>query len=122
MAAPVIDQSRRAGVVRTASDVNVPGAGNVAAVLTYAAVAGKAHVLDSVTFGYDGTPTAGMLTVSDAGVTVFSVPVTAGGPGPIEFVPPIRGTTNAAMVVTLAAGGGSVKGQISAAHRLEPGA
>lgn len=118
MATPVIDQPTQQGVVRTQSDVNVP-ASNTAAVLTYSAVAGKRHVLDGVTWSYSGAPTGGRITITSAGVTVFDVDVTAGGPGYLPFPRPLAGLVNAALVVTLAAGGSGVVGKINAVHRME---
>jgi hypothetical protein len=47
------------------------------------------------------------------------VDVAAAGPGFFNFDPPLRGSENTALIVTLASGAGSVKGKVNAAHRLE---
>ena len=117
MAAPVIDVSRT-GYSRAATDA-VTSTANAAAVITYGASGGRVHVLDGVTFSYSGDPTGGRLTVAVAGTTRFSVAITKGGPGPIPFDPPIRSGVGEAMVVTLAAGGGSLTGDLCCAHRVE---
>jgi hypothetical protein len=107
-------------IQRTTSDVNAPSS-NTAAVLTYAAVSDRRHVLDGVQFSYSGgTPTGGNLKVEDgAGTTVLSLDVTAAGHGWVPFAPGLAGRVNTAMIVTLAAGGSGVSGKLNAAHRLE---
>jgi hypothetical protein len=106
-------------VQRTTSDVHAPSS-NTAAVLTYSAVSDRRHVLDSVQWSYSGSPTSGNLKVEDgAGTTVYSVDVTAAGPGFFNFEPALAGRANTAMIVTLAAGGSGVSGKVNAGHRLE---
>jgi hypothetical protein len=106
-------------IQRTTSDVHAPSS-NTAAVLNYAAVSDRRHVLDGLQWSYSGTPTAGNLKVEDgAGTTVFSLDVTAAGPGFIPFEPALAGRTNTALIVTLAAGGAGVSGKVNAGHRLE---
>jgi len=106
-------------VQRTTSDVNAP-ASNTAAVLTYAAVSDRRHVLDSVEWSYSASPTGGNLKIEDgAGTTVFSIDVTAAGPGFFKFAPGLAGRANTALIVTLAAGGSGVSGKVNAGHRLE---
>lgn len=88
---------------------------NTAATFTYAAVPGKQHNISSVVWSYSGSPTGGNLKIEDgSGTTVFSVDITSAGPGFIPFGPAIRGSTNTAMIVTLAAGGSGVSGKINA--------
>lgn len=90
-------------------------AANTAAVITFAAAAGQRHHLVSVAWSYSAAPTGGRLTVEDgAGVFVFDVDITAAGPGSKDFLWPIRGEVNTAMVVTLAAGGAGVSGKLNA--------
>ena len=106
-------------VQRTTSDVNAP-ASNTAAVLTYAAVSDRRHVLDGIQWSYSAAPTGGNLKVEDgSGTTVFSIDVTAAGPGFVPFAPGLAGRGNTAMIVTLAAGGSGVSGKVNASHRLE---
>lgn len=111
---------RRRGYVRSSTgDTHAP-ASNTAAVLTYAAVAGRKHVLDALVWSYSGTPTGGNLKVEDgSGTTVFSMDVTAAGAGFVEFHLPLSGRENTALIVTLAAGGSGVSGKVNAGHRLE---
>lgn len=93
-------------------DKSLPAA-NTAAALTFAAVAGQKHHLVYVAWSYSAAPTGGKLTVEDGvGTTVFEVDVTAGGPGSLAL-PPIIGSVNTALVVTLAAGGASVTGKLN---------
>ena len=97
------------------TNVHVP-ASNTAAVITYAAAgAGVSHVISGVAWSYSAAPTGGNLKIEDAsGTTVFSVDITAAGPGFIPFQSPLKGTANAAMILTLAAGGSGVTGKVDA--------
>ncbi len=104
-------------VRQTANDVHAPAA-NVAAVLTYAADANGKHTLGAIFFSYSAAPTGGRLTVTDGGATVFDLAITGAGPDAIYFDPPLSGTQNAALVITLAAGGGTVAGKLNARHWL----
>jgi len=95
------------------ADVHAPAA-NTAAVVTYAAATDRGHVVTGVAWSYSAAPTGGNLKVEDgSGNTVFSMDVTAAGAGVIVFPRPKRGTTDTAMIVTLAAGGASVSGKVS---------
>jgi hypothetical protein len=107
---PTTRQSRAAA----STNVHAP-ASNTAAVVTYSAGgSGVAHVISGVAWSYGGAPTSGNLKIEDgSGTTVFSVDVTAAGPGFIPFNPPLKGTANTAMIVTLAAGGSGVSGKVS---------
>lgn len=94
--------------------VHEPAADTAAVVTLAAAGAGVSNVLGLVAWSYDDDPTAGSLTIEDgSGTTVFKVDVTSGGPGFFPFAPPIKGTANTAMIITLAAAGGSVSGLVS---------
>lgn len=88
--------------VNTISPVNLPAPG-----------AGKHWVIGSVEWGYSGAPTGGQLTITDGGVEVFRVYITAGGPGSFSWNPAKRFTDNAAVVVSLAAGGAGVSGCVN---------
>src|SRR5690606_976301 len=92
---------------------------DAAAVKTRSAVAGQRHVLTGVLVGYDGEPDGGLLTITDGGVTVLSVPILVGGPAPIQFPSLLMGGINSTVVITLAAGGSGVKGYLNLfGHRL----
>lgn len=80
-------------------------AANTAAIVTVAAVADSAIVLDTIEWSYSGDPTNGALTVEDgAGTTVKKIDITKGGPGQLVFPNGLQFTENTAVVVTLAAG------------------
>jgi hypothetical protein len=116
-----------ASVTQVASDApaaNVPAA-NVAAVLTFAAVPGAAHRLTFLAYSYSiPNPALGRLTVNDAilgNIIDVDIPIAAATVPLVSPVivplPPggIQGSLNAAMVITLAAGGAAVQGKLSAA-------
>jgi hypothetical protein len=97
----------------SSSDVHAPAA-NTAAVVTYAAVSDRRHGLSGIAWSYSAAPTNGNLKVEDgSGTTVFSMDITAAGPGVVYFTPPKLGSLNTALIVTLAAGGASVSGKVS---------
>ena len=92
------------------NDVNAP-ASNTAAVITYSANAISAHYIEGLYWSYSGAPAAGNLKIEDgSGTTVFSLDITAAGPGflPLEKL----GTPNTAMIITLAAGGVGISGKV----------
>lgn len=104
---------RPSSVVVGAADVHAPAAAT-AAVVTYAADASAAHIVSGIAWSYSAAPTGGNLKIEDgAGNTVFSIDITAAGPGYIYFEPAKKGTLNTAMIVTLASGAGSVVGKVS---------
>ena len=88
---------------------------NTAAVVTLAADSEQCHVITSITFGYNATPTSGSVVVTAGGTTIFSVPVAAAGAGQIHFPYGLHNDAalNEAVVVTLAAAGASVTGRIN---------
>lgn len=103
---------------RSVASANYVTATNAAAVLTYAAAgSGVSHVIGGLVFSYSGTPTGGSLTITDGGTTVFSVDITASGPGPIVFPRPMKFAANSAVVVTLAAGGSGVVGKLQTSSK-----
>jgi hypothetical protein len=94
-------------------------AGNTAVVLTYAANAER-HVIGALHISYSNTPTGGAITIENgAGVIVFDADITVGGLTVIPFNPPLAGSPNTAMIITLAAGGGTVVGTLNARHWLQ---
>lgn len=96
------------------TNIHVPAAAT-AAIVTYAAAgAGVAHLIEGVAWSYSAAPTGGRLTITDAGVTVFDIDITAAGPGYIPFPRGLRSdAANTAMVVTLASGAGAVAGKVA---------
>ena len=93
---------------------------NTAAVITIAAVAGVAHELESVSFSYDAAPTGGSITIeSPSGTTLQKLFITAAGAGPVPLGNSClkSPTVNAAMIITLAAGGSGVSGIVNAIQR-----
>lgn len=99
-------------------NVHVPAA-NTAAVVTLPAVAGRINVVKYLAWSYSGAPTGGRLSITDGGVTVFDVDITAGGHGSIPLGPGFQsGARNAAVVATLAAGGVGLTGKLSVGSAL----
>lgn len=95
-------------------------AANTAVVKTYAAVASQKHRLTALSCSWSGTaPTVGLLTVEDgSGNTIWSADVTLALNTPQSInLPPggLAGTTNTAMIITLAAGGASAVGKLNTA-------
>jgi hypothetical protein len=89
-------------------------AANTAAVVTLAAPgAGRQHRVWNIYWSYDVNPTAGGLTITDGGDTVFSIAITKSGPGYVRYPQAGEGGPNAAVVVTLAAGGAGVTGKVN---------
>lgn len=98
----------------SSADIHAPSS-NTAAVVTYAAATDKQHVITGIAWSYDGAPTGGNLKIEDvSGTTVFSIDITAAGPGVIYFNPPKSAAAkNTALIITLAAGGSGVTGKVS---------
>jgi hypothetical protein len=96
-----------------AGNVHAPAAATAAVITKAAAGAGIHHVISGIAFSYSAAPTGGNLTITDGGVTVFNIDITAAGWGQINFDEPIMGDANAAMVVTLASGAGAVVGKVN---------
>jgi hypothetical protein len=89
-------------------------ASNTAAVVTIAAVTGKQNAISGIAWSYNAAPTAGNLKIENgSGVTVFSIDITAAGPGFIPWPVAIRGSVTTALIVTLAAGGAGVSGKVN---------
>ena len=94
---------------------------NLQCVCSQGADADNFWVLDYVAWSYSGDPTNGKCTVKIGGTTVFEVDVTSGGPGLLNFeqheLYNAAQTKNQALVVELAAGGGSVVGKLQIRYR-----
>lgn len=99
-------------LIKLKSSNYATAAANTAVVVTVAALPSQQHVLAGVAWSYSATPTGGKLTIADGSTTVLEVDITAGGPGSL-YLPPLGGTTNTALVVTLAAGSGAVVGKLT---------
>lgn len=91
---------------------HTPAADTAAVVTLAAAGASVSNVIRGIAWGYSEAPTGGSLKIEDgAGTTVFYLPITAAGPG---FIPVFgKGSANTALVVTLAAGGGTCVGSVN---------
>jgi hypothetical protein len=85
---------------------------NANVALTLTAIEQLRHELNYVCWSYSAAPTGGRLVVTNNGTTVFDVDITAGGPGALRL-PDIGSDKNAAMVITLYAGGASVVGKLN---------
>ena len=87
---------------------------DTAAVITLTADAGRRNVIKQIFYSYaGGTPAGGNIKVEDgAGNTVFSQDVAVAGRDQIDFDPPLHGSLSTNLIVTLAAGGGSVVGKV----------
>lgn len=87
---------------------------HTAAVVTFAADSERKNVITSLIFGYSGTTPLGSIKVEDgSGTTVFGpIPVAGQGTWQILFDPPLAGSTNTALIVTLADGGAAATGAL----------
>jgi hypothetical protein len=71
----------------------------------------KVTLLLHVQWSYSDTPTGGKITATEGSAVLWEHHITSGGPGGLS--PDVLGTAATAMVVTLAAGGGSVIGRLT---------
>jgi len=100
--------------------VTASGAAGAATVITIAAASDQFWALDWIAYSYTATPTGGGLTITINGTTVFDLSVPAAGEGFISFDGPLYREVagkNAAMVITLAGGGGAVVGKLNIRYR-----
>ncbi len=108
-----IHEGLDAAVPFDATNIHLPAAAT-AAVVTVAADSARGIVLSQIHCAYSATPTGGNIKVEDgSGNTVFSMPLAGAGPHQIDFVPPLIGTKNTALIVTLASGAGAVVGALN---------
>jgi len=97
-----------------AANTHAPVAATAAVVTRAAAGAGVMNVLAQIVWSLSVVPAAAVnLMVQDGANTVFTTDITASGPGFIQFNPPMRGTANTALIITLASGAGAVIGKVS---------
>lgn len=106
------------GSVEASSDNVDQPAANTAAEITLFNIAGIPQVIGGVAWGYDADPTGGSLTITDGTDTLFYVPITKGGPGYFNFIPPMKSGADG-FVITLAAGGEGVTGSLSVMSHWE---
>lgn len=107
-------------VAGVAGDVAAGSAGAIST-LTYVAVPGFRHVIGAVYWSYDAAPTGGAISVEDvSGTTVWGpFAITAAGPGFMPIWPPlVSDLQNTALIIKLAAPGGSVQGRVGCRHWL----
>ena len=102
----------------TSSDTGTDAA-DTAIVITYAAITDRSHVIHGIEWSYSETPTGGGLTVAVGGTTVLQLDIAVGGPDQIILDPPHKADQGAAVVVTLAAGGGTAVGKLNVDHSVE---
>jgi hypothetical protein len=101
-----------------------PAGDDTAAIITITAVAGHIHVIDQITYSYEGgAPTAGGLTVSFAGVAKYKQYITAEQTK--EIAPPggiynQTQTPNEEVVIKLNDAGAGVSGKLNAMYRTIP--
>ncbi len=90
-------------------------AANTAAVYTKAAVATRRNQVRGFVWSYSAAPTGGgILVESPSGTTILDIDIIAGGPGSLDLSDtPLIGGKNAALIVTLKAGGGVVAGKLT---------
>lgn len=92
---------------------------DTAAVNTYAAVAGTSHVLDSISYSYQGgTLSGGNIKVeSPSGTVIWECGVTATGMQHVTFPAGLTGAVGQALIATLAAGSANVQGTLNSSAR-----
>ncbi|MCS6851766.1 MAG: hypothetical protein NZ700_11430 [Gemmataceae bacterium] len=97
-------------------DVAAPETDNTPAVVYYPpAGATRCHVLGGVAWSYSGVPLGGQLTIEDgSGRVVRRFDITEPGLDAIGFDPPLKGSPNTALILTLAAAGPGVFGKLNA--------
>lgn len=112
------------GPVAVSTDDTVESEANAAAVLTYAAVEGKAHVIYGLDWSFSADPTADSaptITMEDGAGNVVWGPhrVISGGPGFHTWPYGKRFSVGKALIIKLAAGGESIIGTLSASVKTE---
>ncbi|MHC4179717.1 MAG: hypothetical protein ACYSWU_19575 [Planctomycetota bacterium] len=102
-----------------------PAGANTAAIITVPADANARHVVDYITYSYNGAaPASATLTIAFGGVTKWIQYITAEQSKEIWFPGGLYNqalTKNEAMVITLAAAGAAVTGKVNAATRSMKG-
>jgi len=88
---------------------------DAAVVITLAAVEDHRHVLLSLEWSYSSNPTGGGITVA-VGSTIFQIDIKSAGSGQMIFQAGKFGAVGTAMVITLAAAGGSTVGKLNVSY------
>lgn len=98
------------------ADLQHAPAAATAAVVTLTADADSRNILGQIFWSYSAAPTGGSIKVEDGAGSVVWGPhyITAAGIDSVTFNPPLCGTRNTALVITLASGAGAVVGVCSA--------
>jgi hypothetical protein len=93
---------------------------NTPAVVTLPAQPGLRYAVSRVLITYSGTPAAaGVLSIEDgAGNVIQRRHVPSAGPHTFSFDPPLAGSPNRALIVTLGAGGSGIVGYLNVFHGL----
>lgn len=95
---------------------------NATAALTLAGTTGQtgagttpgAVVLAAVFWSYAAAPTGGRLTILDGANSVLDLDITGAGYNSVHFSPPLCGSPNQNLVITLYPGGSGVTGKVAA--------
>lgn len=101
-----------------ASFSKVASSGGGVTTITKTGTTGTVHVLDWMVASFNETPTAAAaLTVTIGGTVVFNVDISTAGPHSFTFPGGMYGVLGNALIVSMAVGGGSEVGKISARFR-----
>lgn len=93
---------------------NSSAATNTAAVVTIPADLNVGNIITQILFSYSGLPTSGTVDIKEESTIIWGRHhITAAGVQQIDFHPPLLGTTNKALTITLAAGGAGISGTLS---------
>ncbi len=95
-------------------------AANAAATITLPAQQMHRNAVSRVLLSYSAAPApAGTLTIEDgAGNVIQRRHVVGAGPHTIDFTPPLAGSPNRVLIVTLSAGGAGIVGYLNVFHRV----
>jgi hypothetical protein len=92
-----------------AGKIGVEAVGDPVVITLAAAGVGLSHILHQVAWSYAVDPvTSGNLKITDDGTTVLDLDITLDGLGRLPFAPALRGTSDTAMVITLAGASGAI--------------
>lgn len=68
--------------------------------------------ISQMIWSYSAVPVGGKLSVTDDGVEIFAVDITAAGPGSLSFIQALRSTQGKKLEATLASGGALITGRL----------
>jgi len=90
------------------------GGSNAQVPMTFAGLPGRYRQVTALHWSLSADPAAGvLLTIASTGVNTYTVYVTRGGPGTLDFQEPFTGGLGADVVVTLGGGGGTIIGTLN---------